>query len=107
MLNLKVDAFNRETVDSAINLAVESLELLGHSQQDAPRAGKLFRDHDRASVAQLAELWGDDASNGGAERQRMEDLKQVQENGPIHHSKIIMDRTALLFELPTEKPKET
>ena len=77
MLNLKVDAFNRETVDSAINLAVESLELLGHSQQDAQRAGKLFRDHDRASVAQLAELWGDDASYGVAVRQRMEDLKQV------------------------------
>ncbi|MBQ4834047.1 cation:proton antiporter [Pseudoalteromonas sp. MMG010] len=77
MLNLKVDAFNRETVDSAINLAVEALELLGNNKQDAERAGKLFRDHDRAAVVQLAELWGDDASYGIAVRQRMEDLKQV------------------------------
>ena len=77
MLNLKVDAFNRETVDSAINLAVEALELLGNNKQDAERAGKLFRDHDRAAVLQLAELWGDDASYGVAVRQRMEDLKQV------------------------------
>ncbi|TMO81521.1 potassium transporter [Pseudoalteromonas sp. S3776] len=77
MLNLKVDAFNRETVDSAINLAVEALELLGNNKQDAERAGKLFRDHDRAAVVQLAELWGDDASYGVAVRQRMEDLKQV------------------------------
>jgi len=77
LLNLKVDAFNRETVDSAINLAIESLQLLGNSKEDAERAGKLFRDHDRAAVLQLAELWGDDASYGVAERQRMEDLKQV------------------------------
>lgn len=77
MLNLKVDAFNRETVDSAINLAVEALELLGNNKEDAQRAGKLFRDHDRAAVVQLAELWGDDASYGVAVRQRMEDLKQV------------------------------
>ncbi|PLT27437.1 monovalent cation:proton antiporter-2 (CPA2) family protein [Pseudoalteromonas sp. MelDa3] len=77
LLNLKVDAFNRETVDSAINLAVEALELLGNTKQDAERAGKLFRDHDRAAVLQLAALWGDDASYGVAIRQRMEDLKQV------------------------------
>ncbi|AZN34195.1 monovalent cation:proton antiporter-2 (CPA2) family protein [Pseudoalteromonas sp. Xi13] len=77
LLNLKVDAFNRETVDSAINLAVDALELLGNNKEDAQRAGKLFRDHDRAAVLQLAELWGDDASYGVAVRQRMEDLKQV------------------------------
>ena len=77
LLNLKVDAFNRETVDSAINLAVDALELLGNNKEDAQRAGKLFRDHDRAAVLQLAELWGDDASYGVAVRQRVEDLKQV------------------------------
>ncbi len=77
LLNLKVDAFNRETVDSAINLAVDALELLGNNKEDAQRAGKLFRDHDRAAVLQLAKLWGDDASYGVAVRQRVEDLKQV------------------------------
>ncbi|WP_350594085.1 MULTISPECIES: monovalent cation:proton antiporter-2 (CPA2) family protein [unclassified Pseudoalteromonas] len=77
LLSLKVDAFNRETVDSAISLAVKALELLGNNKPDAERAGKLFRDHDRASVLQLAKLWGDDISYGVAVRQRMEDLKQV------------------------------
>ena len=77
LLNLKVDAFNRETVDSAINLAIEALELLGNTKQDAEHAGKLFRDHDRAAVVQLAALWGDDATYGVAVRQRMEDLKHV------------------------------
>ena len=77
LLSLKVDAFNRETVDSAISLAVKALELLGNNKPDAERAGRLFRDHDRASVLQLAKLWGDDISYGVAVRQRMEDLKQV------------------------------
>lgn len=77
LLQLDVDAFNRETVDSAINLGVETLELLGNSTQDAQRAGHLFREHDRASVRQLAKLWGDDHSYGVAVRQRTEDLKQV------------------------------
>lgn len=77
LLQLEVDAFNRETVDSAINLGVETLELLGNSTQDAQRAGRLFREHDRASVLQLAKLWGDDHSYGVAVRQRTEDLKQV------------------------------
>ncbi|CAM3983752.1 MULTISPECIES: monovalent cation:proton antiporter-2 (CPA2) family protein [Pseudoalteromonas] len=77
LLQLEVDAFNRETVDSAINLGVETLQLLGNSAQDAQRAGHLFREHDRASVIQLAKLWGDDHSYGVAVRQRTEDLKQV------------------------------
>lgn len=57
LLQLEVDAFNRETVDSAINLGVETLELFGNSTQDVQRAGHLFREHDRASVLQLAKLW--------------------------------------------------
>lgn len=77
LLRLKVDAFNRETVDSAITLAVDALELLGNSKSDAVRAGQVFREHDQASVLQLANLWGDDASYGVAVRQRKADLKQV------------------------------
>ncbi|WP_151173646.1 monovalent cation:proton antiporter-2 (CPA2) family protein [Pseudoalteromonas ruthenica] len=77
LIGADIDAFNRETVDSAINLAVESLQLLGNSEPDAQRAGELFRNHDRESLLQLAELWGDDHSYGVAVRQRMDDLKHV------------------------------
>ncbi|TMO46146.1 monovalent cation:proton antiporter-2 (CPA2) family protein [Pseudoalteromonas ruthenica] len=77
LIGADIDAFNRETVDSAINLAVESLQLLGNSAPDAQRAGELFRKHDRESLLQLAELWGDDHSYGVAVRQRMDDLKHV------------------------------
>lgn len=77
LLKLKVEALNRETFDSAITLGTEALKLLGNSEEDANRAGRIFREHDIASMHQLADLWGDDESYGVAVRQRMEDLKQV------------------------------
>ncbi len=74
---MKVNALNRDTFDSAIVLGTEALKLLGNSEEDANRAGQIFREHDIESVNQLADLWGDDASYGVAVRQRMEDLQQV------------------------------
>ncbi|WP_218312686.1 monovalent cation:proton antiporter-2 (CPA2) family protein [Alteromonas antoniana] len=77
LLKMKVNALNRETFDSAIVLGTEALKLLGNTEEDANRAGRIFREHDIESMKQLADLWGDDASYGVAVRQRMEDLKQV------------------------------
>lgn len=77
LIQHNVDAFNRETFDSAITLAVDALKLLGNDHVAAERAGYLFRQHDIESLTQLAEVWGDDQSYGIAVRQRMDDLKQV------------------------------
>lgn len=77
LIALGVTSFKRETFDSALNLGVEALSLLGHNKQDAKRAGQLFAEHDNESLAALANLWGDDHSYGIAVRQRIEDLKQV------------------------------
>lgn len=77
LIHHKVDALNRETFDSAINLAVDALKLLGNDAAAAERAGFLFRQHDIESLEQLADIWGDDQSYGIAVRQRMDDLKQV------------------------------
>ena len=77
LINMNVTVFNREMLDSAIMLGVESLKLLGNSSIDAQRAGKLFREHDIESMHILAKLWGDDKSYGVAIKQRMEDLTQV------------------------------
>ena len=77
LLNLNVDALNRETFDSAITLAVDALKLLGNDARSAERAGYLFRQHDIESLEHLADIWGDDQSYGIAVRQRMEDLKRV------------------------------
>jgi glutathione-regulated potassium-efflux system ancillary protein KefC len=76
-LRLGVTSFRRETFDSAVNLGIEALTLLGNSSTVAERAGDLFSQHDNASLHELAALWGDDHTYGVAVRQRMEDLKQV------------------------------
>ncbi|MDO7083991.1 monovalent cation:proton antiporter-2 (CPA2) family protein [Pseudocolwellia sp. AS88] len=77
LINMKVDAFNRETFDSAITLAVDSLKLLGNSTEDAERAGEVFRKHDLESLYQLSDMSEDDENYGIAVRQRTEELSYV------------------------------
>ncbi|PKF60248.1 potassium transporter [Psychromonas sp. psych-6C06] len=77
LLNAGITSFKREVFDSALNLGIEALTMLGNSQQDSIRAGKLFSDHDNESLHELAKVWGDDQSYGIAIKQRMEDLQQV------------------------------
>lgn len=77
LLHLGVTSFKRETFDSALNLGVEALTLLGNSRETAERAGQIFSAHDEESLHSLANLWGDDHSYGIAVKQRIEDLKQV------------------------------
>jgi len=77
LLNLGVESFKRETFDSALNLGVEVLKLLGNSEEDSNRAGVLFAKHDDETMEVLANVWGDDRSYGVAVKQRLEDLKQV------------------------------
>lgn len=83
VMKLNVDAFNRETFDSALHLGVDVLQLLGNSKKDAERAGRLFRNHDVESLKVLSQVWGDDQSYGIAVKQRMQDLKQVLEQDNV------------------------
>ncbi|CAH9058508.1 Glutathione-regulated potassium-efflux system protein KefC [Pseudoalteromonas sp. CIP111854] len=83
LMKLGVTSFKRETFDSAINLGVEALKLLGNEKEHAIRAGKLFTDHDMESMTLLADKWGDDKSYGVAVKQRSEDLKQVLQRDQI------------------------
>ena len=77
LMHIGITTFKRETFDSALNLGVEALTLLGNDSVDAKRAGEIFAQHDEESLTTLAELWGDDHSYGIAVKQRIEDLKQV------------------------------
>ena len=77
LMQLGITSFRRETFDSALNLGVEALTLLGNSQDAAQRAGKLFAEHDNESMHMLADLWGDEKSYGVAVKQRTDVLKQV------------------------------
>lgn len=88
LMKLGITSFKRETFDSALNLGVEALTLLGNSQEISERAGKLFAEHDKESMQMLVDVWGDDHSYGIAVKQRMEVLKQVLTNDLNEQDKI-------------------
>ncbi len=77
LMRTDVDGIKRETFDSALNMGVDALKLLGHSEADASHAGDLFYEHDHKGLELLFEKWGDDRSYGIAVKQRMEDLRSV------------------------------
>ncbi|MEH6597503.1 MAG: monovalent cation:proton antiporter-2 (CPA2) family protein [Colwellia polaris] len=88
LMKLGINTFKRETFDSALNLGVDALTLLGNDEEISIRAGKLFAVHDNDSLLELAELWGDDHSYGIASKQRTEDLKQVLHNDKKEQEKL-------------------
>lgn len=88
LMKIGINTFKRETFDSALNLGVDALTLLGNDEEISIRAGKLFAVHDNESMIELAELWGDDHSYGIASKQRTEDLKQVLHNDKKEQEKL-------------------
>jgi voltage-gated potassium channel Kch len=50
----------RETFGSAVDLSVDALQALGMPKQRATRAAELFREHDNASVREMADVDSDD-----------------------------------------------
>jgi glutathione-regulated potassium-efflux system ancillary protein KefC len=98
LMHIGVTTFKRETFDSALNLGVEALTLLGNDSADASRAGKIFAQHDEESLTTLANLWGDDHSYGVAVKQRIEDLKLV-----LSQDKAEQDKLNICRESPCEE----
>lgn len=88
LINMGVTSFKRETFDSALNLGIEVLTLLGNTSEVSKRAGKIFAEHDKESLHTLANLWGDDLSYGIAVKQRVEDLKQVLKSDKEEQEKL-------------------
>ncbi|TYK64494.1 monovalent cation:proton antiporter-2 (CPA2) family protein [Colwellia echini] len=77
LLRIGVQTIKRETFESALELGIAALELLGNSKASSQHAGKLFSDHDKESMHVLSEVWGDDKSYGIAVKQRTELLQQI------------------------------
>lgn len=77
LMRMNIDGMRRETFDSAVNLGVDALKIMGQSESDATIAGELFAQHDQQTLELLAEKWGDDKSYGIAVRQRLQDLRAV------------------------------
>ena len=88
LLRIGVKAIKRETFESALELGITALELLGNSPESSKHAGKLFSDHDKESMHVLSEVWGDDHSYGVAVKQRLELLQQVLVSDKEEQSKM-------------------
>jgi glutathione-regulated potassium-efflux system ancillary protein KefC/glutathione-regulated potassium-efflux system protein KefB len=88
LMKLNVQAFKRETFDSAVNLGIDALQVLGNSKGDAERAGNLFHRHDTHTLQSLADTWGDDEQYGIAVRQHLQDLQRVLETDKIEQQKL-------------------
>jgi len=85
ILQKGVHTFRRESFDSAVNLGVDALKLLGESSEFAEKAGDLFKEYDESALEELADVWGDDKHYGAAVRQHLADLKQVLDNDKLQN----------------------
>ncbi len=52
--------FYRETLGSSLDLGVDVLRTLGHSEERARHAARVFKAHDEQGVRDLAQFWEDD-----------------------------------------------
>lgn len=72
-----VDVIRRETFDSALDLGVEALKLLGVRSYKAHRAAQTFRQHDEEALQEIAATEGDDTVIAARSRQLAQDLEQL------------------------------
>jgi len=55
-----ITTFYRETLGSSLDLGVDVLRTLGHSEERARHAARIFKEHDEHGVRELAQFWEDD-----------------------------------------------
>jgi hypothetical protein len=67
-----VQTFYRETLGSSLDLGVDVLRTLGFRGHQALRAARTFKQHDEASIRELAEFWEDDDKYFSEARKRIE-----------------------------------
>jgi voltage-gated potassium channel Kch len=77
LLRAGVNDVFRETLGSALDLGVAALRGLGMRGVQALRAARLLREHDEASVRDLATFEGDEKSYATRARQHMTNLEAV------------------------------
>jgi len=78
LLRKGVAHVHRETLGSALDLSVDALGVLGLEPERALRAAQLFREHDEASVREMALLRpGDDEAYISIARKHIENLERT------------------------------
>jgi monovalent cation:proton antiporter-2 (CPA2) family protein len=72
-----VDIVQRETFDSALELGVEALKLLGIRAHRAHRSARTFKRHDEQAIQEMAHLTEDETVLIARSRQLAEELEQI------------------------------
>jgi hypothetical protein len=72
-----VNQVYRETLGSALDLSIDALRELGMDERRARRVAEIFREHDEASVREMAHLPDDDAEYVSIARKHIENLERA------------------------------
>jgi monovalent cation:proton antiporter-2 (CPA2) family protein len=85
IIRLGVDQVYRETLDSALHLSVDALRELGMDERRARRVAEIFREHDEASVREMARLKDIDDAYISIARKHVENLERaLQSDTELH-----------------------
>jgi monovalent cation:proton antiporter-2 (CPA2) family protein len=77
ILRLGVEQVYRETLGSALDLSIDALQELGMDERRARRVAEIFREHDEASVREMAHLPDDDEDYISVARKHIENLERA------------------------------
>jgi glutathione-regulated potassium-efflux system ancillary protein KefC len=77
LLRLGVTEVYRETLGSALDLSVDALRALGTPEDRARRIAEIFRQHDEASVREMAALEPDTEAYASTARQHVRNLERA------------------------------
>ena len=77
ILRLGVNQVYRETLGSALDLSIAALRELGMDERRAHRVAEIFREHDEASVREMALLPDDDEAYVSVARKHIENLERA------------------------------
>lgn len=77
ILRLGVGQVYRETLGSALDLSIDALRELGMDERRARRVAEIFREHDEASVREMARIPDDDEDYVSIARKHIENLERA------------------------------
>ncbi len=85
ILRRGVDQVYRETLGSALEMSIDALHELGMEEHRARRVARIFREHDEASVREMALLPDDDEEYVSVARKHVENLERaLQSDVELH-----------------------
>lgn len=77
IIRLGVNQVYRETLGSALDLSIDALRELGVDERRARRVAEIFREHDEASVRDMARLPEDEEAYVSVARKHIENLERA------------------------------